>query len=204
MGVLQPSGMTAACVTSHLQVRGQGLVMYGSEISGKSGSRLLFVHLATREETGDRIPVTDERREWRWKEGLSAAPIDLSVFSQGERVCWPLSHQKCWGIGCMARWKCWQSECTYQGPTQIWGQFWETVVGVTGSNKGWKRKTKEKKKTTQQTDYESVIRAARQVQVCWCCPLVDTIEYRGKSHIKWKWLLFCKPLYCMNYTTWDL
>lgn len=38
---------------------------YVSEIAGKSGSRLLFVHLATREETGDRIPVTDERRECR-------------------------------------------------------------------------------------------------------------------------------------------
>lgn len=73
--------MMAPCVTSRLQVRGQGLVMHVYDMTGRSGSRLVFVHLATREETGDRIPVIDERREWRWKEVLSGTYRSVCVFT---------------------------------------------------------------------------------------------------------------------------
>lgn len=62
---------------THKAVRGQSLVRLVYEDS--QGSRPLFVHLVTREETRDRIPVIDERREWRWKEGLSGSLRSVSI-----------------------------------------------------------------------------------------------------------------------------
>lgn len=66
------------CDVNMGQVRGQGLVTStfvktsvagGQRVAGYWGEwgqpRLLFVRLATREETSDRIPVIDERREWK-------------------------------------------------------------------------------------------------------------------------------------------
>lgn len=148
LGVLWPSSLMAACVTSHLQVRGQGLVMHLYDDNWQEWVKASVCPSGDKRGNKGSYSGNGWKMRVEMKGGVicsSVELIDLFVFSQGEQVCWPPSQQKCWGIGWMAQWKCWQSECTYQDPTQIWGQFWQTAVGVTGNKKKKKTLTKRKK-----------------------------------------------------------
>lgn len=113
-GVVWSSSVTTTWVTLHSPVKGQGLVRHSYEDS--QGSRPLFVCLVTREETRDRIPVIDERREWRWKEGLSGSLRSVSICLCFHGVNGFVGHSPSRSAevytGCIVLWKCWCRGCT--------------------------------------------------------------------------------------------
>lgn len=99
-GVPQSWSVMPTWVTLRLPVIGQGLFLhtYGDSL----GSSLLFVCLATREETRDRIPVIDERREWRWKEGLSGSWWSVSICLCFHGVNGFVGHSPSWSAEVLA------------------------------------------------------------------------------------------------------
>lgn len=70
------------------------------------GSRALFVCLVTREETRDRIPVINERRERSWKEGLSGSLRSVSIRLCFRGVNGFAGHSPSRSAEVVAAWRC--------------------------------------------------------------------------------------------------
>lgn len=105
---------------------------------------------------------------------FSAECIDLFMFSWGERVCWPLSRQKCWGSGCIAQWKC---RCRGLGSRWLWGQL--AVSGMTVSDS----KNHKHWGFVNQPDGNWDLSATFffLYKLCWCCPLVGFMKYCNRN-----------------------